>query len=215
MNRLFGASAAKPKPSLTDAIASTDLRMDSIEVKVRKLDAELTKYRDQMRKMKEGPGKAAVQQRALRVLKQKKLYEAQIGQLQQQTFNMEQASLTTDNLRNTMATVDAMKTANKELKKQYGKMDIDKIEQMQYEMEDLIEQANEVQESMSRSYGVPDEVDEADLEAELDALGDDFAEEEEGIPSYLREEGTELPDFVDEAPVMEKTAEARATEGVI
>lgn len=37
---------------------------------------------------------------------------------------MEQASLTTDNLRNTMATVDAMKTANKELKKQYGKLDV-------------------------------------------------------------------------------------------
>ena len=57
MNRLFGASSAKPKPSLTDAIASTDLRIDSIEVKIRKLDAELTKYRDQMRRMKEGPGK--------------------------------------------------------------------------------------------------------------------------------------------------------------
>lgn len=28
-----------------------------------------------------------------------------------------------------------------------------------------MEQANEVQESMSRTYGVPDEVDEADLEA--------------------------------------------------
>lgn len=36
---------------------------------------------------------------------------------------------------------------------------------MQYDMEDLIDQANEVQESMSRSYGVPDELDEADLEA--------------------------------------------------
>ena len=58
------------------------------------------------------------------------MYEAQIGQLQQQTFNMEQASLTTENLRNTMATVDAMKTANKELRKQYGKLDVDKIEQM-------------------------------------------------------------------------------------
>lgn len=111
------------------------------------------------------PSQAAVQQRALRVLKQKKLYEGQIGQLQQQTFNMEQASLTTDNLRNTMATVDAMKTANKELKKQYGKIDIDKIEQMQYEMEDLIEQANEVQESMSRTYNTPEDLDEADLEA--------------------------------------------------
>lgn len=36
---------------------------------------------------------------------------------------------------------------------------------MQYDMEDLIDQANEVQESMSRSYDVPDELDEADLEA--------------------------------------------------
>lgn len=59
MNRLFGASSSKPKPSLTDAIASTDLRIDSIEVKIRKLDAELTKYRDQMRRMKGGPGKVS------------------------------------------------------------------------------------------------------------------------------------------------------------
>ena len=36
---------------------------------------------------------------------------------------------------------------------------------MQYDMEELLEQANEVQESLSRSYAVPDEIDEADLEA--------------------------------------------------
>lgn len=41
---------------------------------------------------------------------------------------MESAALTTENLRNTMATIDAMQTANKELKRQYGKIDIDKIE---------------------------------------------------------------------------------------
>lgn len=41
---------------------------------------------------------------------------------------MESAALATENLRNTMATVDAMKTTQKELKKQYGKIDIDKIE---------------------------------------------------------------------------------------
>lgn len=41
---------------------------------------------------------------------------------------MESAALATENLRNTMATVDAMKQANKELRKQYGKIDIDKIE---------------------------------------------------------------------------------------
>ena len=32
-------------------------------------------------------------------------------------------------------------------------------------MEDLIEQSNEIQESLGRSYGVPDEVDEMDLQA--------------------------------------------------
>jgi hypothetical protein len=56
------------------------------------------------------------------------MYEAQLAQLAQQTFNMESAALTTENLRNTMATFDAMKVANKEMQKQYGKIDIDKIE---------------------------------------------------------------------------------------
>lgn len=70
----------------------------------------------------------AIQERALRTLKQKRMYESQLAQLTQQTFNMESASLATENLRNTMATVDAMKQANKELRKQYGKLDIDKIE---------------------------------------------------------------------------------------
>lgn len=56
------------------------------------------------------------------------MYEAQLAQLTQQTFNMESAALATENLRNTMATVDAMQIANKELRKQYGKVDIDKIE---------------------------------------------------------------------------------------
>ena len=64
----------------------------------------------------------------MRTLKQKRMYESQLAQLTQQTFNMESAALATENLRNTMATVDAMKQANKELKKQYGKIDIDKIE---------------------------------------------------------------------------------------
>lgn len=36
--------------------------------------------------------------------------------------------MTTENLRNTMATLDAMKVANTEMKKQYGKLDVNKIE---------------------------------------------------------------------------------------
>ncbi|KZO93164.1 hypothetical protein CALVIDRAFT_503140 [Calocera viscosa TUFC12733] len=198
MNRIFGSTSKKPKPSLQDAIASTDARIGSIEVKIHKLDTELARYKDQMSKMRDGPGKRSVQQRALAVLKQKKMYEAQLDQLTQQTFNMESAAMTTDNLRNTMATVDAMRTANKELRRQYGKLDIDKIDAMHDELSDLLEQANEIQETMGRSYGVPDELDEADLEAELDALSQEV--EEEATPSYLLDSLAQ-PDFVDPAPV--------------
>ena len=34
-------------------------------------------------------------------------------------------------------------------------------------------EANEIQEVMGRSYGIGDDIDEADLEAEFDALGSD------------------------------------------
>ena len=78
--------------------------------------------------------------------------------------------MTTENLRNTMATVDAMQQANKQLRKTYGNLDIDKIERIQDDMEDLLEQSNALQETMSRSYGVPDDIDETELEAELEAL---------------------------------------------
>ena len=196
MNRLFGTKNATPKPGLTEAIASTETRADGVTQKIKKLDQELSRYRDQMKKMGSGPGKVrgmprlsscshhahthplpsllhpqkAVEARAIRVLKQKRLYESQLDQLYQQSYNMEQATMTTENLRNTMATVDAMSSANKEMKRTYGKIDIDKIERVQDEMEDMIEQANEVQESLGRSYGVPDEIDEGELQAELDAL---------------------------------------------
>ena len=56
------------------------------------------------------------------------------------------------------------------------------IEGLQDDLGDMLEEANEVQEAMGRSYGMP-EIDEDDLEAELDALGDDFALDDD--TSYL------------------------------
>ena len=110
MNRLFGRGKAKgPGPNLGDCIANVDSRADSIEKKVGALDKELVKYKDQMKKMREGPGKNAVKQKALRVLKQKKMYEGQLENLRTQSFNMEQTNYTTQMLKDTKTTVDAMK----------------------------------------------------------------------------------------------------------
>lgn len=76
-----------------------DSRADSVEKKIGKLDQELAKYKDQMKKMRDGPAKNAVKQKALRVLKQKRMYESQRDQLMQQSFNMEQSNMTIQTLK--------------------------------------------------------------------------------------------------------------------
>ncbi|KAK5118793.1 hypothetical protein LTR62_000002 [Meristemomyces frigidus] len=203
MNRLFGAKNNAPKPTLNSAISNVDTRIESIDVKLAKLTAELTTHQQRLARMRDGPGKTAIKQKAIKILQQRKMYESQKDQLQQQSWNMEQAGMMQDNLKNTMATVDAMKTTQKELKKQYGKIDIDKIDRMQDEMAELMEVGNDIQESISRSYDVPEDVDEAELDAELEALGEEveLGGESLGVgemPSYLAESGP--PPFIDEAP---------------
>ncbi|KAJ4997853.1 Charged multivesicular body protein 5 [Colletotrichum sp. SAR 10_66] len=202
MNRLFGATPKAPKPTLNSAITNIDDRISSIDVKLSALTAELQTYQSKLSKMRDGPGKNAIKQKALKVLQRRKMYEGQRDQLQSQVWNMEQAQTMQDNLKNTMATVDALKTTNKELKKQYGKVDIDKIERLQDEMADLMDIGNDIQESLARSYDVPEDVDEAELDAELEALGMEAELEPEmgTVPSFLQDE---LPDFVDEEPAKE------------
>lgn len=207
MNRLFGSKSTVPKPSLNDAVKNIDERVGSLDVKLSKINAELSTYQQKISRMRDGPGKSALKQKALKLLRQRKQIEGQKDQLENQSWNMTQASMTTDNLQNTMITIDAMKTANKQLKQTYGKIDIDKIEDLQEEMLELIEKSNDLQESMSMSYDVPDDISESELDAELDALGEEIDFENEmaesgvGMPSYLNEdlvgEGN-LPTFIDE-----------------
>ncbi|KAI9741318.1 MAG: hypothetical protein M1834_003035 [Cirrosporium novae-zelandiae] len=203
MNRLFGSKNTVPKPTLDGAISNVDTHIESIDVKLSKLNAELTTYQQRMTKMRDGPGKTAIKQKALKILQRRKMYEGQREQLQQQSWNMEQAGMMQDNLKNVMTTVDAMKSTNKALKSQYGKINIDKIEQMQDEMADLMEIGNEINESISRSYDVPEDVDEAELDAELEALGEEVELESQfGVgetPGFLQDE-VKAPEFIDEPP---------------
>ncbi|TGZ82923.1 hypothetical protein EX30DRAFT_144072 [Ascodesmis nigricans] len=207
MNRLFGAKSNAPKPTLNSAISNLETKVDSLDITIAKLNSELSTITGRMGKMRDGPGKNALRQKAKKLLLQRKKYESQKEQLETQAWNMQQAGMMQDNLKNVMVTVEAMKTTNKELKKQYGKVDIDKIERMQDEMADLMDIGNEINESISRSYDVPD-VDEDELDAELEALGEEMELEGSGwegegpgaIPSFLEDENTAVPDFLDDGP---------------
>ncbi|VDM71604.1 unnamed protein product, partial [Strongylus vulgaris] len=65
MKRIFGTAKKEPPPDLNSAIANIESRGESIEKKIQRLDGELVKLRDQMAKMREGPSKNMVKQKAL------------------------------------------------------------------------------------------------------------------------------------------------------
>jgi charged multivesicular body protein 5 len=69
-----------------------------------------------------------MKQQALRILQQKRMYENQRGMMMQQSFNMEQTNFATESVKDTLVTVNAMKSATKEMKASLRQLDIDKIE---------------------------------------------------------------------------------------
>ena len=81
------------------------------------------------------------------------------------------------------------------------------IQDLQDELEDMGETAQEIQEVMGRSYGMP-EVDDADLEAELEALGDDMLMDNDA--TYL-DEAAKAPSAPTGVPGAESTNDVCAT----
>jgi charged multivesicular body protein 5 len=195
MKRVFGVKKDKePPPSLNDASDRINKRGDTVDEKIKKLDAELIRYKEQIKRTRPGPAQEAVKARAMRVLKQKKMYEGQRDMLYNQTFNLDQVAFASEGIKDAQQTMTALKSANKELKGMMKTVKINDIDNLQDEMMDLMDVSNEIQESLGRSYSVPDDIDEDDLLGELDALEADMGTETEsdGVPSYLQPDTSDL-----------------------
>lgn len=189
MKRIFGTKKeAPPPPSLSDATDIADTRIERLEQKITQLESELRIIRDQMARTKAPGAKNALKQKAMRILKQKKMYEGQRDQLQQQAFNMQMANFSSQAMQDTVTMVSAMKEANKQMKTQFKAIDVDSIEDIYDDMEDLMEEHNMMQDILSRAFGTPEDLDENELEAELEALGDELLDGEDMdiLPTYLQ-----------------------------
>lgn len=59
-------------------------------------------------------------------------YELQVESLRNQSFNMEQANYAAETMKDTHATVSAMKDGVKQMQKEFKKINIDEIEVIKY-----------------------------------------------------------------------------------
>merc|ERR1719232_1684781 len=191
MNRVFGRKKAPgpPPPSLGDASSGVGNQMASMDAKITQLDKELKGYRDKLKTTKNPATKKNLQKRAMEVLKRKRMYETQRDQLAGQQFNIDQAKFGIESAQTTVASVAAMKEANTQLKQAIRQdLNIDEIDDVADDMEEMMLEFSEINDTLGRNFSTPEYLDEDELEAELDMLDDELEDEIEGnaTPAYLQ-----------------------------
>ncbi len=95
MRRLFGTKKpVAPTPSLAEVSSNLGQRGESLQSKIAALDKQILELKQVMAKQKPGAAQNATKARALRLLKQKKMYEKQMDSTLNQQFNVDQAAFT-------------------------------------------------------------------------------------------------------------------------
>lgn len=177
--------------------------------KIARFDGDLRKYRDAMKSMRPGPSLEQIKKRALGVMKQKKMLEGQRDKIMDNVMRLDETRYTTSAMQDQAEMVKALKAASKEMKVQMKKtkeLDVDHVHDIMDELQDQRDQFEELQMAMS-SYDVPVDIDDAELMAEMDLLGEEVAEEAEteGTPAYMMD----IPD----APMGRVREEEEGLEG--
>merc|ERR1719413_265822 len=199
MDRIFGKKKkpGPPAPGLSETSAGLGGRVDEMDKKIAGLEQELRVYKEKIKKARTPAAKQMVQKRAMEVLKRKKMYESQRDMVAGQQFNIDQASFGIESAKANVQTIAAMKGANQELKKTLKKdLNIDDVEDLADDMAEMMEDFNEINEALAQNFSTPEDIDEADLDAELEMLEDEMFEEEalgeDATPSYLQT--SQMPD---------------------
>ena len=195
MNKLFGTSKPKPAPepavninapTLGETSQKMDQRTKVIQTKIDDCNTQLADLKRQMASAR-GTGLNSLKQRALQVLRRRKMYDQQLGSVMNQQFNVDQVAFATESMQDTMNTVSALKEANTTQQAMMKEFNMDQMEDLFDDMADMMADMEEINECMGRAYNV--EFDEGELMGELDELDEELAMEQLdaglGMPSYV------------------------------
>ena len=147
MDRLFGAKKKEaPKvaaPSLQDTSSKLGDRHKVVNAKVEECNQELAKIKQQMKTAK-GTQYKALQQKALNILRRRKMYDAQAGNLLNQQFNIDQVQFCSESIQDTINIYSTLKEATDVQKQEMKKLDMDKMEDLFDDLQDMMADQEEI-----------------------------------------------------------------------
>lgn len=204
--------AAKPV-----ATARPNSAIESIG-KMEKTQNLLTKRRDLLEKRSKGftikaraKMKAGDKKGALFALKQKKMYEKQVTNLDNQLLALEQQKVALEGANISATVVDSMATGVNAMKSIQQNMDVDSVNDLRDDLEDQMAMTEEINDAISAPIG--DMMDDDELLGELDDMVAEDTELEMpdmlGVPS-LPDPTLNLPTVPDTAPVVTKQSSVDA-----
>ena len=190
MKKLFGAKKKEepkpPAPTLDETSTKLGDRGKVVQLKVDECNKQLVDIKSQMKTAK-GMAYKSLQNKALQVLRRRKMYDAQLNNVMSQQFNIDQVAFTTETITSTIDTMNALKAATAVQQQEMKKLNMDQLEDLFDDLADMMADQEEIQEVMGRSYQV--EYDESELMNELAELDEEIVNEQlsDGfnVPSYV------------------------------
>jgi len=175
MRRLFGVKAKEtsaPPPSLDDVNDGLQKRVDNVESKIKKIDDELMVLKQKMARTT-GATHAHLKQEAARLIKEKRMWMGEKQKMSMQMGNMSRMQYQMSSMEATKAQVAALEATSVAMKAQAAAFDVDKVAELQDDLDDLTDDFDQVQEILGRNT-MMDYEDDIDVDGELGALDDEM-----------------------------------------
>ena len=136
--------------------------MSDIKLKLDATDKELKTALEQMRSARTTQQKQIAKKKATSLLQKKKMYESHLNNLQNTQFNVENAHIQTQMMRDNMDIINTLKSTVTVQKQMMGNMNPDDVYNLMDDMRELQEDQNEINDAFTRNYDIDVGDDELD-----------------------------------------------------
>ena len=136
--------------------------MSDVKLKLDVTDKELKTALEAYRNARTPLQKSQAKQKASNLLKKKKMYESHLTNLSTTQYNVENAHMTTQMMRDNMDIMNTMKGTIDVQKDMMKNMNPDEVYNMMDDMKDMQEQQEEMNEAFTRNYEIDVGDDELD-----------------------------------------------------